>query len=138
MELLVSHTKAYWFEKNWKQFLSENYSDDRLLEAENSLKSLFGECDLIGKTFMDIGCGSGLFSLAAWRLGASKIISIDIDSDSVECCQHLVRQIDINETREWTVVHGSILDPAVTDGLLKCEVVYSWGVLHHTGICGRR
>jgi len=78
MELPVNNTEAYWFGKNWKQFLGENYSDERLLEAEKSLKSLFGDHGLIGKTFMDIGCGSGLFSLAAWRLGASKITSIDV------------------------------------------------------------
>jgi SAM-dependent methyltransferase len=133
MELLVNHTKAYWFGKNWKQFLAENYSDERLLEAENSLKSLFGERALVGKTFMDIGCGSGLFSLAGWRLGASKIISIDVDRDSVECCRHLARQIDKEGTREWTIVHGSILDRTVISGVPKCDVVYSWGVLHHTG-----
>ncbi|MGH9904005.1 MAG: class I SAM-dependent methyltransferase, partial [Pyrinomonadaceae bacterium] len=129
----MNHTKAYWFGKNWKQFLAENYSDERVLEAENSLKSLFGERGLIGKTFMDIGCGSGLFSLAACRLGASKIISIDVDRDSVECCRHLARQTDKEATREWTIVHGSILDRTVISRVPKCDVVYSWGVLHHTG-----
>jgi 2-polyprenyl-6-hydroxyphenyl methylase/3-demethylubiquinone-9 3-methyltransferase len=129
----VKNTEAYWFGENWKQFLSENYSGGRLLEAQNSLKSLFGEGGLRGKTFMDIGCGSGLFSLAAWRLGALKVISIDLDGDSVECCQKLAAQRNREDTREWTIVHGSILDERITDGLPKCDIVYSWGVLHHTG-----
>lgn len=129
----MDHTEGYWFGKNWKQFLNENYSDERLLEAENSLKSLFEEEGLVGKTFMDIGCGSGLFSFAAWRLGASKILSIDVDRDSVECCRHLASQIDKKANREWNIVQGSILDQTLVSGLPKCDIVYSWGVLHHTG-----
>jgi len=133
VELPVKNTDAYWFGKNWKQFLEENYSDERLLEAEMSLKSLFGEEGLAGKMFLDIGCGSGLFSLAAWRLGAAKITSIDVDRDSVECCRQLASQVDKKDTREWNIVQGSILDQALISGLAKCDVVYSWGVLHHTG-----
>ena len=83
--------------------------------------------------FLDIGCGSGLFSLAAWRLGAAKITSIDVDRDSVECCRQLASQVDKKDTREWNIVQGSILDQALISGLAKCDVVYSWGVLHHTG-----
>ncbi len=129
----MTNTEAYWFGKNWKQFLDENYSDERLLEAEKSLKSLFGEEGLVGKTFMDIGCGSGLFSLAAWRLGAAKITSIDVDRDSVECCQYLASQVNREGAREWNIVQGSILDQKFISKLPKCDVVYSWGVLHHTG-----
>lgn len=129
----MKQTEAYWFGKNWKQFLDENYSAARLLEAEKSLKSLFGENGLTGKTFLDIGCGSGLFSLAAWRLGAAQITSIDVDRDSVECCRQLANQADKKDSREWNIVHGSILDQAFINGLPKCDVVYSWGVLHHTG-----
>lgn len=124
---------AYWFGKNWEQFLEENYSDERLLETEKSLNLLFGEAGLAGKTFMDIGCGSGLFSLAAWRLGAAQITSIDVDRDSVECCRRLASHVDKKDSSEWNIVHGSILDQTLLSGLPKCDVVYSWGVLHHTG-----
>lgn len=133
MVLNMNNDDHYWFGKNWKQFLEENYSEERLAEAEKSLRALFGETGLAGKTFMDIGCGSGLFSLAAWRLGASKITSIDVDLDSVECCRHLARQINKEGSREWNIVHGSILDQTLIGGLPKSDIVYSWGVLHHTG-----
>src|SRR5213075_2789617 len=132
-DLPMNRTEAYWFGRNWKQFLDADYSDERLLEAENSLKGLFGKEGLIGKTFMDIGCGSGLLSLAAWRLGASKVTSIDVDRDSVECCRQLASQISKNDPREWNIVLGSIIDKTLVDKLPKCDVVYSWGVLHHTG-----
>jgi SAM-dependent methyltransferase len=129
----MKEAEAYWFGKNWKQFLEENYSDERLLEAEESLKSLLGNDGLVGKTFMDIGCGSGLFSLAAWRLGASKVTSFDVDQDSIECCRHLASQIGRKDNREWNIVQGSILDRNLLNDLPVSDVVYSWGVLHHTG-----
>jgi 2-polyprenyl-6-hydroxyphenyl methylase/3-demethylubiquinone-9 3-methyltransferase len=126
-------TEAYWFGENWKQFLDENYSDERLLNAETSLRSLFGENGLVGKTFLDIGCGSGLFSLAAWKLGASEITSIDVDEDCVRCCRHLASRKDKKVSRKWNILAGSILDQTFISELPKSDIVYSWGVLHHTG-----
>lgn len=129
----MNNAEHYWFGKNWQQFLDENYSESRLLEAEKSLKSLFGVDGLVGKSFIDIGCGSGLFSLAAWRLGVSKITSIDVDVHSVECCQRLANQTVKSGDREWNIIHGSILDDMLVKNAQKSDVVYSWGVLHHTG-----
>ncbi len=129
----MNTTDAYWFGKNWKQFLEENYSEECLTEAKDSLISLFGEKGLVGKTFIDIGCGSGLFSLAAWQLGAQKIISIDVDPDSVDCCRRLASQITKANTYNWIIRQGSILDEKFIAELPICDVVYSWGVLHHTG-----
>src|SRR5687767_14492573 len=80
---------------------------------------------------MDIGCGSGVFSHAAYTLGASRIVSFDIDPLSVRCCE-LMKQRSSNPPH-WDIRHGSILDPAFVRSLPKCDVVYSWGVLHHTG-----
>lgn len=124
---------AFWFGKNWKQFVVEDYSNERLLEAKRSLKSLFGENGIAGRNFLDIGCGSGLFSLAAWELGAANVTSIDIDEDSVACCRYLANQVQKNDTREWNIFKGSILDQTFVSGIPKADVVYSWGVLHHTG-----
>ncbi|MCC8995081.1 MAG: class I SAM-dependent methyltransferase [Candidatus Contendobacter sp.] len=129
---IMDNTEAYWFGKNWKQFLAEHYSDERLAEAEKSLKSLFGENGIEGKVFLDIGCGSGLFSLAACRLGAKRIISIDIDSNSIECCQQLASHVE-KHLCEWIILQGSILDENFIKKLPVSDIVYSWGVLHHTG-----
>src|SRR5690349_18582510 len=84
-------SRCYSFGRNWKRFLDDDYSDQRLSEAIASLTKLFGADLIKGKTFLDIGCGSGLFSLAAWKLGASTVISLDVDPDSVECCRRLAQ-----------------------------------------------
>lgn len=118
------------FGKNWKNY-SKLINESRLCEAEKSLRSLLGVEDLVGKTFVDVGSGSGLFSLAAIRLGAS-VISFDYDINSVECTKKLRSEYTENEER-WTVEQGSILDRSYVSSLGKFDVVYSWGVLHHTG-----
>jgi len=121
---------AFDFGKNWKSFLEKYLSDERIDEAKKSLEK-FLKTDLRGKTFVDIGCGSGLFSLAAHRLGARKVLSFDVDEFSVECAKKL-REKE-NSPDLWNVTEGSILDKSFISTLEKYDVVYSWGVLHHTG-----
>lgn len=119
---------AFAFGSNWQRYLSHDLDSSRELAAE-SLARLVG--DLRGKRFCDVGCGSGLFSLCAYRAGASEVVSVDVDPDSVSATLSL-------HTREgspqnWRVLQGSILDADFVRSLPLGEVVYSWGVLHHTG-----
>jgi 2-polyprenyl-3-methyl-5-hydroxy-6-metoxy-1,4-benzoquinol methylase len=118
------------FGDNWRRFLSV-LNEERIVEAERSLRSMLGVEDLHGRTFLDIGCGSGLFSLAATRLGAERVHSLDFDAASVACALELRRRFGADAT--WTIEQGSVLDDDYVAGLGAWDVVYSWGVLHHTG-----
>lgn len=121
----------FGFGANWKDFVNTTFDRDTLERAKQSLVEFFGMDNFHGKTFVDIGCGSGLFSLAAFELGASQILSIDIDIDSVECCKHL-HSLHGSPTT-WQVQLGSALDKDFIHSLGQFDLVYSWGVLHHTG-----
>ena len=118
------------FGRNWAQFL-ELLDEDRIEHAEASLADMLGTRELKGKSFLDIGSGSGLFSLAARRLGA-RVHSFDYDEHSVKCTSELHRRYFPGDT-DWTVERGSALDRTYLGSLGLFDVVYSWGVLHHTG-----
>ena len=123
-------TYRFQFGRNWKRFLGA-LDDERIQVAENSIRELLGVSTLTSRTFLDAGSGSGLFSLAARRLGA-KVCSFDYDRDSVACTQFL-RDKYFPGDPAWRVEQGSVLDRAYLRGLGQFDVVYSWGVLHHTG-----
>lgn len=118
------------FGKNWARFLKV-LDEERIENATESLRVMLGKPDLTGLTFLDAGCGSGLFSLAARRLGA-KVHSFDLDAHSVACCEELRLRFMPDDTH-WKIESGSVLDNVFLQSLGKFDVVYSWGVLHHTG-----
>jgi 2-polyprenyl-3-methyl-5-hydroxy-6-metoxy-1,4-benzoquinol methylase len=126
----VKQGARFEFGANWSRFLSV-LDEERIAEAENSLRSMLGMDDLTGRSFLDIGSGSGLFSLAARRLGAT-VRSLDYDPQSVACTSELRRRYFADDPA-WTVEQGSALDADYLDGLGEFDIVYSWGVLHHTG-----
>ena len=129
-EAEVKKGDRFAFGENWRQFLSV-LNEQRIAEAERSLREMLEVETLQGKTFVDVGSGSGLFSLAARRLGA-KVHSFDIDPSSVWCTMELRRRYFPGDT-DWIVEQGSALDEEYFRKLGQFDIVYSWGVLHHTG-----
>jgi len=105
--------------------------EDRILEAENSLKQMLDVENLRDKSFLDIGSGSGLFSLAARRLGG-KVRSFDYDPLCVACTEELKRRYFPGDSN-WIIDQGDVLDVVYLSTLERYNIVYCWGVLHHTG-----
>jgi 2-polyprenyl-6-hydroxyphenyl methylase/3-demethylubiquinone-9 3-methyltransferase len=126
----VAAGERFEFGKNWARFLTA-LSEDRIQRAESSLQMMLGVDRLDGRCFLDLGCGSGLFSLAARRLGA-RVYSVDYDPHSVACASELRRRY-FPDDGDWQIEEGSALDAAYLKSLGSFDVVYSWGVLHHTG-----
>ena len=126
----VATGNRFEFGKNWAWFL-ETLNDEKIEEAVKSLRDMLETDSLSGKNVLDIGSGSGLFSLAARRLGA-RVHSFDYDPNSVGCTEEL-KQRYFTDDCNWTIEAGSALDTNYVASLGKFDVVYSWGVLHHTG-----
>jgi 2-polyprenyl-3-methyl-5-hydroxy-6-metoxy-1,4-benzoquinol methylase len=126
----VARGERFEFGENWSRFLAA-LDDDRIREAEDSLRRMLETESLAGRSFLDIGSGSGLFSLAARRLGA-RVHSLDYDPRSVACTAEL-RHRFFPDDPDWKIEEGSALDADYLKSLGLFDVVYSWGVLHHTG-----
>jgi len=126
----ISKGERFAFGENWKRFLS-TLDASRIQQAEDSLRNMLGVNDLSSKHFLDVGSGSGIFSLAARRLGA-RVHSFDFDPQSVACTAELKRRF-FPDDDQWQIQEGSALDTGYLHSLGTFDVVYSWGVLHHTG-----
>ncbi len=120
--------RRFSFGKNWRRYL-DHLTEERISIAEQHLRMVL-TTPLSGKTFLDVGCGSGLFSLCARNLGA-KVHAFDYDLDAVECAESIRRTY--SEENDFLIEQGSILDPDFLSTLGKFDIVYSYGVLHHAG-----
>jgi len=116
------------FGKNWTNY-SKTVEYKDLEVMKKSLTDLVGLENIKDKTFLDIGCGSGLFSIAAKELGAKKVVGIDVLSDSIKSSEENKKRFDVQDINFKKI---SILDNKVKT-LEKFDTVYAWGSLHHTG-----
>ncbi|MBI2824156.1 MAG: class I SAM-dependent methyltransferase [Planctomycetia bacterium] len=128
-------TLGFSFGANWKKFLV-TVDEPIIGSAMQSFTAFTHLASLAPHEFLDLGCGSGLSSLVAIRLGARRVVSVDIDPHSVDCVRRLRDQENLGEDR-WAVHHGSVLDEALLESLGRFSYVHSWGVLHHTGAMWR-
>src|SRR5260370_14325244 len=126
----VSAGRRFSFGRNWASFL-KRLNQARIAEAEKNLLESLGEKPLAGRAFLDVGSGSCLPSRAARRVGAT-VTSFDYDGQSVACTEE-VRRRYLPDDPSWIIEQGSVLDTEYLAGLGQFDIVYSWGVLHHTG-----
>lgn len=126
-----SQDMRFEFGKNWSRFVKSRFSQERCDVAKKRILEFVHRPSLEEVDFLDIGCGSGLHSLAAWQAGARKVHSFDYDTDSVAATKSLWERA--GRPTNWTVEQGDVLNRAYLESLGKWNFVYSWGVLHHTG-----
>ena len=126
----VNSGNRFEFGKNWIKYL-DDFNEIKLKNAEDSLKNMLDIETLAGKSFLDVGCGSAIFSLAAKNLGAN-VVSTDYDPHSVVCANSLKNKF-YKDDISWTIIEGSAINKDFMNSLGQFDIVYSWGVLHHTG-----
>ncbi len=129
---MTTSKAGFDFGSNWHSFLS-TITDERIATAEQHLQSVLqlDNAGLSGKTFLDVGSGSGLFSLAAYRMGA-KVLSFDLDPLAVTCARELRAMYGGSES-DWEITEGNMLDASFLKSKGRFDVVYAFGSLHHTG-----
>lgn len=123
---------TFSFGENWKSFLQKAPAEAFQL-ADQDIRRWLGPVGAEGLHVLDIGCGSGIHSLCFFGQGAAEVVSFDIDPHSVEATRSLWQKA--GNPAQWNVLHGSVLDGDFLNrlGLGRFDLVYAWGVLHHTG-----
>lgn len=121
----------FHFGKNWQEFLDNHFSSEALKASRSRLAEFLQTDSLAGKTFADLGSGSGIHSLAALELGADGVVSVDFDPEAVKCTEQLKSSSPYGQ--KWQVCRGSLLNLGFLSDLGLFDIVYCWGVAHHTG-----
>ena len=119
------------FGKNWLEFTKKNFGEFQVNASKKRITEFMKMDSLDGLSFLDIGCGSGLHSCAALSLGAKEVFSFDYDPISIESTKYIANLV--GAPSNWHLEQGSVLDEEYMAGLAQFDIVYSWGVLHHTG-----
>jgi len=123
-------TETFAFGKNWQSFLAAS-GTDAVAGARADIEQWLPRDAVRGRCVVDIGCGSGIHSLCFHDLGASRLVSFDVDEHCVAATRLLWDRA--GQPPNWEVVHGSVLDAPFVQSLGAFDLAYSWGVLHHTG-----
>ena len=123
--------RRFAFGQNWSRYLAV-VDDARIELSKSSFIEFLGTDSLDGLSFLDVGSGSGLSSLAAISLGAARVHSFDYDPASVTATTEIKRRY-APHADHWSIERGSVLDATYMEGLGTFDFVYTWGVLHHTG-----
>jgi 2-polyprenyl-3-methyl-5-hydroxy-6-metoxy-1,4-benzoquinol methylase len=118
------------FGRNWARY-ARHVTPIEIGKATDDLKQLVGPYGINGRTFLDIGCGSGIHSLAALNSGAVHVSAVDVDENSISTTRNLLQGKAAADS--YDIGKLDILSAAETLGGKKYDIVYSWGVLHHTG-----
>jgi 2-polyprenyl-6-hydroxyphenyl methylase/3-demethylubiquinone-9 3-methyltransferase len=123
--------RRFEFGKNWSEYVRKAVNQERVDISRRHMLAFLGRTDLAGTSFLDIGCGSGLHSFAAYQSGANSVFGFDYDPESVAATEILRERASNPEM--WHVEQGSVLDEEYLSKVPMADLVYSWGVLHHTG-----
>lgn len=123
--------RMFDFGENWQEFSRTHVNPERLATAAGSLQNLLGRDSLEGLTFLDVGCGSGLFSIAASTMGAERVVGIDINPRSIAASEMNRKRLSQKSAMEF--IQMSVLDTAALHALGQFDIAYAWGSLHHTG-----
>lgn len=118
------------FGENFRDNLLANFSEEQLNDAKRFIQEYLDKDSLDGLTFLDAGCGSGVFTLAAALLRA-KVTSFDIDNIAIENTKTLLHEYDLSF--DVNLLKGSVLDYDFLTSLGKFDTVLCWGVAHHCG-----
>jgi len=125
----VESGSRFAFGDNWSKFLA-GLSEDRVGRAEQSLRDMLKADDLRASSFSTSGREAAIQSRGAAARGNGSFLRL---RPAVGGLHRGVEAPVLQGDPGWIVEQGSVLDEEFMGKLGRFDIVYSWGVLHHTG-----
>ncbi len=79
----------------------EQYAVSEAVAATMLYIAAYNNNDIVGKSVLDLGCGTGRLSLAASFLGAKSVVGIDIDKTAVKTALKNSKQVELSANVQW-------------------------------------
>jgi ubiquinone/menaquinone biosynthesis C-methylase UbiE len=105
----------------WTEYIPEYEA------SENHWKMFYTPDEVKGKSVLDAGCGTGIFSIIFANNGAARVKGIDISEGSLETGRSLKEKFGL-ENIEF--VKEDMLRLPFKDE--EFDIVWAWGTVHHT------
>ena len=100
------------------------YKSKGLTSSTEVLLGLLTESGLVGKTLLDIGCGTGFFALETLRQGASSCIGVDLSSAAIHEANEFAKESGLQDRAKFEVADAAstqhAADIVVMDKVLCC------------------
>lgn len=90
------------------------------------LNKLIGRDNIENKIVLDAGCGTGIAAISFKKLGANKVIGIDISKKSLLTAKKLAEEAGV----KLKFITGDLLNLPLKGNF---DIIHSFGALHHTG-----
>jgi len=81
----------------------EQYTVSEAVAATMLYLAAYANGDIIGKTVLDLGCGTGRLGLAASYLGAQSVVGIDIDKSAIQTASKNLEKAVSKTTIQWII-----------------------------------
>ena len=105
----------------WTEYIPEYEA------SEKHWNLFYSQDEAKGKSVLDAGCGTGIFSIIFANHGAKHVIGIDISEGSLQTARHLKEKFGLNnaEFQKQDMLALPFPDSSF-------DIVWAWGTVHHT------
>jgi putative methylase len=90
----------------------EQYTTPSTVAAEALYLAAYVYDDIIGKTVVELGCGTGRMAIGAVLLGAKEVFGVDVDRAAVRVAQKNAKKLGVKEKIHWIVADIDVIKGA--------------------------
>ncbi|MFQ6082591.1 MAG: class I SAM-dependent methyltransferase [Candidatus Aminicenantia bacterium] len=105
----------------WTEYLPEYEA------SQSHLELFFKDDEIVNRTILDAGCGTGIFTIIFANKGAKKVIGVDISEGSLNTGRELKEKFKLSNVE---FQKDDMLNLSFKENTF--DIVWAWGTIHHT------